>query len=74
MFQELNPIEPRQTWMLRALTCLISVNPRELSTYLGMECNFFTCFLELVLPPLGEEDGGWRVEDGEWRVEGVGSG
>ena len=50
MFQALNPIEPRQTWMLRALTCLISVNPRELSAYLRMECNYFTCLVELVLP------------------------
>ena len=40
-----------KSWMLRALTCLISVNPRELSAYLRMECDFFTCFLELVLPP-----------------------
>ena len=39
--------------MLRALTCLISVNPRELSTYLRMECNYFTCIVELVLPPPG---------------------
>ena len=52
MFQALNPIEPRQTWMLRALTCLISVNPRELSAYVRMECNYFTCIVELVLPPL----------------------
>ena len=52
MFQALNPIEPRQTWMLRVLTCLISVNPRELSAYLRMECNYFTCILEFVLPPL----------------------
>ena len=52
MFQALNPTEPRQTWMLRALTCLISVNPRELSAYLGMECNYFTCIVELVPPPL----------------------
>ena len=37
--------------MLWALSCLISVNPREHSAYLRMECNFFTCFLELVLPP-----------------------
>ena len=44
----------QQTWMLWALTCLSSVNSHELSTYLRMECNFFTCFLELVqpLPPL----------------------
>ena len=41
MFQALNLIEPRQTWMLRALTC-ISVNPRKLSAYLRMKCNFFT--------------------------------
>ena len=38
--------------MLRALTCLISVNPHELSAYLRMECNYFTCVVELVLPPL----------------------
>ena len=41
---------PRQTWRLRALTCLI---PRELSAYL--EWNFFTSLLELelvLLPPL----------------------
>ena len=37
VFQALNPAEPRQTWMLRALTCLISVNSRELSAYLRME-------------------------------------
>ena len=53
MFQALNPIEPRQTWMLRALTCLISVNSRELSAYLRMERNYFTCVVELVQPPLG---------------------
>ena len=52
VFQALNPIEPRQTWMLRALTCLISVKPRELSAYLRMKCNYFTCIVELVLPPL----------------------
>ena len=52
MFQALNPTEPWQTWMLRALTCLISVNSRELSAYLRMECNYFTCSVELVLPPL----------------------
>ena len=52
MFQALNPAEPRQTWMLRALTCLISVNSRKLSAYLRMECNYFTCSVELVLPPL----------------------
>ena len=40
--------------MLRALTCLISVNPRELSAYLRMECSYFTCIVELVLPPLDE--------------------
>ena len=51
MFQALNPAEPCQTWMLRALTCLISVNSRELSAYLRMECNYFTCSVELVLPP-----------------------
>ena len=38
VFLALNPIEPRQPWMLQALTCLISVNPRGLSAYLRMEC------------------------------------
>ena len=38
--------------MLRVLTCLIPVNPRELSAHLRMERNYFTCIVELVLPPL----------------------
>ena len=38
--------------MLRTLTCLISVNPRELSAYLIMECNFFTCFRRACPTPL----------------------
>ena len=37
--------------MLWVLTCLISVNPRELSAYLRMECNFFMWFIELIYPP-----------------------
>ena len=37
----------QQTWMLQALF----VNLHELSVYLRIECNFFTCFLELVLAP-----------------------
>ena len=46
--------------MLQTLTCLISVNPRELSAYLRMECNFSTCFVELVLPL----DPGYEVTPG----------
>ena len=40
---------------------LISVNPRELSAYLRMECNFFTCIVELVLPPLGGGGNGLKM-------------
>ena len=46
---------PWQTWILWALTCLISINSCELSTYLRMECTwmeytFFALIFELVLP------------------------
>ena len=52
--------------MLRALACLISVNPREFSTYLRMECNYFTCLVELVLPPLVSPYTRKLVRNVEW--------
>ena len=45
-------IDPLANLDAMSTSCLISVNPCELSAYLRMECNFLTSFLELVLPPL----------------------
>ena len=46
--------------MLWALTCLISVNPCELSTYLTMECNFSHAFRACPTPPWsGNVAGDW---------------
>ena len=51
--------------MLQAITCLISVNTRELFTYLRMEFNFFCVIWSLYyLPP---PDSGTQVR--EWVVE-----
>ena len=41
-----------KSWMLWALTCSISINPRELSACLRMKCDFFHMLLRVCPTPL----------------------